>query len=255
MVTLLIKLICGSHLAIIFVSDLHFGLFDKKKESARERSFVKFLNTQCKAVEKLYILGDLFDYWFEYSRVIQKGYYRTFTALKDLTEAGIEVHFFIGNHDFMHRDFFEKDLGIIVHEDAIFVNSEGKKFFLAHGDGLVKNDTGYNILKKILRNKTLQKLYSLLHPDFGIWLASLSSKKSRDYTADKSYGEIDGLFETAREKIDSGCDYVIFGHSHIKRNEKYNSGQYINLGTWLSEPCYAIFENGSLDLIEWKNND
>jgi UDP-2,3-diacylglucosamine hydrolase len=242
-------------LTTIFVSDLHFGLFDREEEYEREKKFVNFLYSINNPNNKLYILGDLFDYWFEYKRVIQKGFFRTFTALKDLTENGVEIHFFIGNHDFMHRDFFEKDLNLIVHEDPISVEIDGKKFFLGHGDGLVKNDLGYNILKKIIRNKSLQKLYSLLHPDFGIWLASSSSKKSRDYTTEKSYGEVDGLLETAFEKIDSGYDYVIFGHSHLKRNENYKNGRYINLGTWLTEPCYAKFENGILDLIEWKNND
>ena len=101
----------------------------------------------------------------------------------------------------------------------------------------------------------MQKLYSLVHPDLGIWLASSSSRKSRDYTSDKSYGELDGLLETAKNKIDEGYEYVIFGHSHLKRNENYKNGQYINLGTWLSEPCYAKFENGNLELIEWKHYD
>jgi len=238
-------------LTTFFVSDLHFGLLDKKQEILRERKFVRFLE-HCKVeANKLFILGDLFDYWFEYRRVIQKGYFRTFTALQDLVEANVEVHFFIGNHDFMHRDFFEKELGMIVHEDAIRIEVENKKFFIGHGDGLVQNDLGYKILKKILRNNYLQKLYSLIHPDFGIWLARLSSQKSREFTSEKSYGTLDGLFQTAQTKIESGFNYVIFGHSHIKKNEKYMNGQYINLGTWLSDPCYAKFENDKLDLIDW----
>jgi UDP-2,3-diacylglucosamine hydrolase len=122
---------------------------------------------------------------------------------------------------------------------------------LGHGDGLVENDLGYKILKSILRNKFIQRLYSIFHPDFGIWLASSSSKKSRDYTAEKSYGKVDGLLETAKKKIDEGFDFVLFGHSHIRIEESYKNGKYINLGTWLSRPCYAKFESEEIEIIEW----
>lgn len=236
-----------------FVSDLHFGLLDREDENIRERKFVEFLQFCKGRTDKLFILGDLFDYWFEYKRVVQKGYFRTFTALQDLVESGVEVHYFIGNHDFMHRDYFEKEIGVHVYEDAINLDLDGKKFFIGHGDGLVENDLGYKILKKVLRNKSIQKLYSLFHPNFGIWLASLSSKKSRDYTTEKSYGENDGLFNTAKKKIDKGMDYVLFGHSHARINEKYKNGQYVNLGTWLSRPCYAQYKDDKLEIIDWKS--
>ncbi len=234
-----------------FISDLHFGLLDEKSEKQREREFVEFLKFCNGKIDKLFILGDLFDYWFEYKRVVQKGYFRTFTALQDLVESGIEVHYFIGNHDFMHGDFFEKEIGVILHEKELKIELSGKKFFLGHGDGLVENDLGYKILKSVLRNKITQKLYSIFHPDFGIWLASSSSKKSRDYTTDKSYGKIDGLFEAAKKKIDDGFDFVLLGHSHIRRHENYKDGEYINLGTWLSKPCYASFESDKIEIIEW----
>jgi len=240
-------------LTTFFVSDLHFGLLTLAEENERERRFVSFLEFTKTEANKLYILGDLFDYWFEYKRVIQKGYFRTFTALQNLTEAGVEVHYLIGNHDFMHRDFFEKVIGAKVYEEEIEIEFGNKKFFLAHGDGLVANDLGYNILKKILRNKIIQKLYSLLHPNFGIWLGSSSSKKSRDYTSEKSYGETDSLFETAKNKIEDGFDFVVFGHSHIKREEEYKTGKYINLGTWLSTPCYGKFEDGEFEIIDWNS--
>jgi UDP-2,3-diacylglucosamine hydrolase len=236
-----------------FVSDLHFGLLNSEKEKQREREFVEFLNFCNGKIDKLFILGDLFDYWFEYKRVIQKGYFRTFTALQNLVDEGIEVHYFIGNHDFMHRDFFEKEIGVILHEKELTIDLSGKKFFLGHGDGLVENDLGYKILKSILRNKIIQKLYSILHPDFGIWLASSSSKKSRDYTTEKSYGKIDGLFEAAKKKIEEGFDFVLFGHSHIRRQINYKNGEYINLGTWLSKPCYAEFDGDKIDIIDWNN--
>lgn len=236
----------------LFISDIHLGLFTPSVEKEREKSVVRLLQYAKDEADELFILGDLFDYWFEYKRVIQKGYYKTFSALANLVDAGIKVHYIIGNHDFMHRDFFTSDIGAQIYFDAISVNLNGKKFFLGHGDGLVKNDLGYKILKKFLRNKFLQKIFSFVHPDFGVWLASSTSKTSRNYTANKHYGIIDGLFETAKAKIDEGYDYVMFGHSHDQALQSYKSGYYINLGSWLDKPCYGKFCNNKFEIISWK---
>ncbi|MCU7491017.1 MAG: UDP-2,3-diacylglucosamine diphosphatase [Bacteroidota bacterium] len=236
----------------LFISDVHLGLQSKETEKSKERLLVKFLQMASEEARELYILGDLFDYWFEYRYVYQKGFFRTLTALQDLTESGTKVHYIIGNHDFSHRDFFGTEIGAKMYELPIEPVIDGKHFFLAHGDGLVKNDLGYKILKTVLRNKTVQKIYSLLHPDLGIAIASATSRKSRDYTTQKDYGEIDGMFEAAKEKIDSGFDYVIFGHSHRRALEKYNNGYYINLGSWLSGPCYGRFKDGCFSIVDWK---
>lgn len=236
---------------IIFISDIHFGLLPKEEEKSREKLFIKFLEYASTQAKEIYILGDLFDYWFEYKRVIQKGFFRTLTAMHNLTENGIKIHYLIGNHDFLHKDFFEKEIGAALYHNPISIELNGSKFFLGHGDGLVKNDLGYKILKKILRSRISQKMFSLLHPDFGIWLASSTSKSSRDYTGKKNYGEIDGLFETAKEKIEEGFDYVLFGHSHIRKFEKYKNGYYINLGTWLEKPCYGKFDGDKFEIIDW----
>jgi len=235
-----------------FVSDLHFGLSNHKEESERELKFVAFLYSIQDSAKEIYILGDLFDYWFEYKRVIQKGYFRTFTALNDLVKSGTKIHYLIGNHDFMHRDFFEKELGVQLHQAEVETEMDGKRFYLAHGDGLVKNDYGYLILKKVFRSKIAQNLYSLIHPNLGIKIAKGTSKSSRDYTGNKNYGETDGLFEFAKSKFDLEFDFVIFGHSHQKRIEKYNNKIYANLGTWLEKPMYGIYENGKFDIKDWK---
>ncbi len=234
----------------IFISDIHLGLQQKEIEKVKERKLVKLLNFAAENCCELFIVGDLFDYWFEYRRVYQKGYFRTLTALQDLTEAGIKVNYIIGNHDFMHRNFFEDEIGVKLFHDGIERVLNGKKFFIAHGDGLVINDTGYNILKKIMRNKLLQNLYSLIHPDFGVALASNTSKTSRDYTAKKDYGELDGLFDAAKLKIDQGYDYVLFGHLHKRIFEYYKNSAYINLGSWLDTPCYGIF-NDKFEIVNW----
>jgi UDP-2,3-diacylglucosamine hydrolase len=165
----------------LFISDIHLGLRSKDIEKQKEKLLVKFLQFAKDNCDELFILGDLFDYWFEYKYVYQKGFYRTLTALNDLTENGIIVHYLIGNHDFMHRDFFEKEVGAKLYEKHIETELNGERFYLAHGDGLVKNDLGYKILKKILRNKFIQKAYAIIHPDIGVKLASATSKSSRDY--------------------------------------------------------------------------
>ena len=236
----------------LFISDIHLGLQSPSIEKEKERLLVKFLNFAQENCKELYIVGDLFDYWFEYNRVYQKGFFRTLTALQDLTEKGIKLHYFIGNHDFLHRNFFKDEIGAVMYENPIDIKLNGKRFFIGHGDGLVKNDIGYNILKKILRNKALQKIYSWIHPDIGVAVASNTSKTSRDYTSKKDYGEEDGLFEAAKSKIDEGFDYVLFGHLHKKYFLKYKNGYYINLGSWLDAPCYGIYKDGKFEIVDWK---
>ena len=238
--------------AYLFISDIHLGLQPDAVEKRKERLLVDFLNFAQVNAKELYIVGDLFDYWFEYKRVYQKGFFRTLTALQDLTDNGITVHYLIGNHDFMHRDFFSEEIGAIMYEEPVDRIIEGKRFFIGHGDGLVKNDFGYQVLKKIMRNKLLQKMYSIIHPDLGVKLASHTSKTSRDYTSKKDYGEEDGLFDAAKEKIEQGYDYVLFGHLHNRCFINYKEGHYINLGSWLDAPCYGIFKNDKFEIVDWK---
>lgn len=235
----------------LFISDVHLGLQSKEIENAKERKLVEFLNFAKSNCSELFIAGDLFDYWFEYRRVYQKGYFRTLTALQDVVEAGVKVHYFIGNHDFFHNGFFEKEIGLTLYQNPSEFRLNNKRFFIGHGDGLVKNDLGYNILKVILRSRFTQFLYSLIHPDLGVALASYTSKSSRDYTTKKDYGEEDGLFEAAKNKIDEGYDFVLFGHLHRKQFLKYKNGYYINLGSWITEPCYGKFSD-KFEIIDIK---
>lgn len=237
-----------------FISDLHLGLGDKEEENRKELLLIKFLEFITHDAGRLFILGDLFDYWFEYKRVIQKEFFRTHAALRNLSDNNIELHYIIGNHDFLHRDFFQKEIGANLYFNPLDIELSGKRFYLAHGDGLMKKDAGYKILKKILRNSFLQKLYSAIHPDLGIKIASSTSKTSRSYTENKNYGESDSLFEIAKGKIDSGFDYVMFGHSHIQTKNEYNKGYYINLGSWLENPCYGKFDGEHFEIIDWVPN-
>ena len=237
---------------VYFISDIHFGMESKERESLKETQLVSLLDSIRKDASHLIILGDLFDYWFEYKRVIQKGYYRLFGKLSELSKSGVKIIYLIGNHDFMHRDFFRNEFNAELIEDEKTLELLGKKLYLAHGDGFNKKDIGYNILKKFMRNKFMQKLFSLLHPDFGIKLASKSSKKSREYTSNKFNGENDALIGFAKRKIDEGFDFVVLGHTHIKTKLKYKTGFYINLGTWLDKPYYGVFDGITFEIIEWK---
>lgn len=234
-----------------FLSDVHLGLENREKEWKKESLLIEALHSIKNDAKELFIVGDLFDYWFEYKKVYQKGYFRTLSALHEITKAGIPVHYVIGNHDFMHRDFFEDVLNVKLYEDNIERKIDGKNFFIAHGDGLIKDDYLYNILKKILRNKKIQFLYSLLHPDFGIWFASGSSRKSRKSTVKYEKDPRDKLFEFSKKLIDNGTDYVIMGHTHKRAFEHYKKGYYINLGTWLKMPCLGRYRDGHFEFIEF----
>jgi len=226
-------------------------LQNENLERGKEKLLVDFLKFAESNCDELFIVGDLFDYWFEYKRVIQKGFIRTLGALASFRDTGKDIHYIIGNHDFLHKDFFEKEIGVKVYEEEIITELNGSKFFIAHGDGLMAGDNGYKMLKKVLRNKFIQRVYSIIHPDLGIKIASGSSKASRDYTSTKNYGEFSGLLDTAKMLINKEYDYVVFGHSHRRTIEKIDNGMYVNLGTWLKKPCYGKFTN-KFEIIDWE---
>jgi UDP-2,3-diacylglucosamine hydrolase len=238
---------------IFFVSDTHFGLQSPEKESVKEMKFLAFLDHVAAEGEQLYILGDLFDYWFEYNHVIPRGYHRVLTKLGDIVRSGIRVEYLAGNHDFWLRDFFPVDLGILVHKEPILREHNGRKFYLHHGDGLALRDTGYRILKRILRNPINIFLFSLIHPDIAASIAKKLSRKSREYTATKDYGETDGMILIAGARIAEGCDYVIMGHRHVPLERHIEKGIYINLGDWITHDTFAEFNSEELHLRTWKS--
>lgn len=232
-----------------FISDIHLGYFDRETDKIREDKLLAFLDKIGKDCETLYILGDLFDYWFEYKTVIPKYFYRTLSALRSLREKGINVEYLIGNHDFGHRDFFPKEIGINVYWDDIERTIAGKRFYLSHGDGKSNNDMGYRILKKILRSKFNQWLYFKIHPDCGIPMASSSSQKSRAYTDKKNFGKTEGMEEFAQLKLNEGFDYVVMGHRHRPIIAELDGGRYINLGDWLSNYTFGTFDGSEFKLL------
>ncbi len=238
--------------SIFFVSDIHLGLHDKVQEKEKERRFLSFLEHVERRGEQLFIVGDLFDYWFEYKYVIPRGYHHVISKLGMLVESGVKVTYIAGNHDFWLGDFFPSDLGIPVHKDPISVTLRGKKFYLHHGDGLALRDTGYRILKKILRSRLNIFLFSLVHPSITAPIAKGSSRSSREYTSQKDYGESDGMIACAEKKIAEGFDVVIMGHRHQPRTQPIGKGTYINLGDWITYRTYAEFNGTKVVLKTWE---
>jgi UDP-2,3-diacylglucosamine hydrolase len=240
---------------IFFFSDVHLGLQDERQEKEKERRVLAFLSHVQQHGEQLFIMGDLFDYWFEYKYVIPRGYHHVLSKLAAMAEQGIKIHYVAGNHDFWLKDFFPNDLGIPVHKDPFGMTLRGKKFYFHHGDGLALKDTGYRILKKILRSPVSIFLYSLLHPDWTAPIARGSSKTSREYTGTKDFGETDGMIKFAEEKLAEGYDAVIMGHRHKPMEHITPHGSYLNLGDWITFNTYAEFDGKQLLLKVWNTEN
>jgi UDP-2,3-diacylglucosamine hydrolase len=183
--------------------------------------------------------------------VVPKGYYRLFSKIYEVVNKNVKITYLAGNHDFWRGSYFSDEFGIAIIDRNLERQINGKKFFISHGDGLAYKDTGYRILKKILRNKISQKLYSLIHPDIGIWLAKRTSATSRTHTEQKDYSQRDGLKDFAIKKIGAGFDFVIMGHRHKPLKVENNGSYYINLGDWIDDFSYGLFKSEEFKLIKF----
>jgi UDP-2,3-diacylglucosamine hydrolase len=238
-------------MSTFFVSDVHLGLASKQEEKQKEDHLLSFFTFILPSTQQLFILGDLFDFWFEYRTVIPKGFHRTFAALQQFTDRNIPVHYLTGNHDFWMRDFFSEELGISIHREPFETSIDGKRVFLHHGDGLAQKDVGYRMIKPILRNKMSIWLYKWIHPDIGVPIAKGSSRSSRKHTGQKDFGEADGMIRFAEGKIEQGVDVVVMGHRHKPASVNIGRGLYINLGDWISWKSYAVMNDGKMTLMNW----
>ncbi len=243
---------------IYFISDVHLGFYNRKKDILREDVLLKLLDKLSIDAKEIYFVGDIFDYWFEYKTVIPKYFYRTLSKIYELRQKGIKITYLMGNHDFGHNTFFNEEFNIDIITKDLDLIINGKKFYIAHGDGKAYNDTGYLILKKVLRAKISNFLFRIIHPDIGIGVASSSSRSSRNYTDKKEFSQKDGLKDFAINKIENGFDFVIMGHRHKKEFIKHsyknksnieNSGLYINLGEWFEDPQVGVFDGNNFKLI------
>ena len=236
-----------------FISDAHLGMSDSISEELKEKNLLSFFDHVAKTGERLFIVGDLFDFWFEYRTVIPRGYTRILSGLSRLNEAGIELHYIAGNHDFWMRDYFPAELGIPIHFDDLEYTINGKRFFIEHGDGIAKEDSGYRLLKRIFRNRFNIFLYSPLHPDVGVPLAKWVSSLSRGHTSKKGQTADSDYIERARKKFQEGFDFVLFGHLHYPIFKEMDGNVYLNLGDWIEHFTYAVFDGEELRLEKWKD--
>lgn len=239
---------------IYFISDFHLGVPNDKDSRKREDKIVAWLNSISHDVQILYLMGDVFDYWFEYKEVVPRGYVRLLGKLAELSDAGVELHYFTGNHDMWVFDYLPKEIGLQIHRAPIQKEYNGKKFFLGHGDGLGPGDFGYKFIKKVFANKLAQWLFARVHPNTGIGLMKFFSRRSRiaTGTSDDVYlgDDKEWLMIFSREVLQKEhYDYFIFGHRHLPLDKLLNDqSRYINLGEWINHFRFAEFDGAELSL-------
>lgn len=239
---------------IYFISDFHLGAPDRESSLVREKRIISFLDSIKHSASDIFILGDIFDFWFEYRKVVPKGHVRLLGKLAELSDAGIKLRFFVGNHDMWVKDYFQQELNMeVFHQPASF-EFGGRKFLIGHGDGLGPGDHKYKFLKKIFRNPLAQWLFGVLPPAIGIGLADHFSRKSRAKTGtsdERFLGEdSEWLIAYCRDVLKTAdYDYFIFGHRHLPIDFSLNEkSRYINLGDWLRHDSYAVFDGRQTEL-------
>jgi UDP-2,3-diacylglucosamine hydrolase len=239
---------------IYFASDFHLGSPNKDESLKREKRIVSWLNSIEPEMKELYLLGDVFDFWFEYRNVIPKGYSRLIGKLAELSDNGVSITLFTGNHDMWMKDYFKEELNAVVYRDPQIFIIDNKRFYLAHGDGLGPGDKGFKVLKKIFTSPVSNWLYARIHPDTGISVANYFSGKSRIST-----GSTDAVFlgmenewlvqHAYRVLQNTEIDYFIFGHRHLPLDIQLNErSKYINTGDWLNYYTYAVWDGKELKL-------
>ncbi|MEN9298636.1 MAG: hypothetical protein RLZZ429_949 [Bacteroidota bacterium] len=244
---------------IYFLSDFHLGAPDHEQSLVREKKVVAFLDSIKDNAAMIFIVGDIFDFWYEYKQVVPKGYVRLLGKLAELTDRGIPIHCFVGNHDMWMRGYFEKELNIPVYHHPKVFEWNGKRFYIGHGDGLGPGDHGYKFLKKIFRNPLCQWLFGVLHPTWGIGLANYFSRKSREKTgtSDQHFlgEENEWLIIYCKEMLEKEhFDFLVFGHRHYPIDFKLNEkSRYINLGDWIRNFTYASFDGTDMQLHQWQS--
>jgi UDP-2,3-diacylglucosamine hydrolase len=242
---------------IYFASDFHLGAPDMAASRERERLIVQWLDEIAADAQHIFLVGDLFDFWFEYRQVIPKGYVRLLGKLAELSDKGIGISVFIGNHDMWMNGYFEEELNIPVYYEPQTYTLGNKHFYIGHGDGLGPGDHGYKLLKKVFRNPVCRWLFSILHPSWGIGLANYFSRKSRAATGgelEKFLGEENEWLAIYSKEIlqKEHFDYFIYGHRHLPLDLPIGANsRYINLGDWINYFTYAVFDGDTTILKKY----
>ena len=234
---------------IYFVSDVHLGAPALSNNFEREKLFVRWLEEISHDAEMIFLMGDIFDFWFEYKRVAPRGFVRVLGKIAEITDKGIPLHFFTGNHDVWVFDYLPAETGVIVHREPFETEIKGKRFYLAHGDGLNPSDKGYLLIKALFHNRTAQWLFARLHPNFALGLAHRWSKHSRlanGVEGARFMGEErEEQISYARKLLNAGkqFDYFIFGHRHLALEYNLNDESKLYLlGEWIREYSYGVFD-------------
>lgn len=242
---------------IYFCSDQHFGAPDEKNSKVREAKFICFLDEIKKDAQILFLLGDLFDFWHEYQTVVPKGYVRVLGKLAELSDFGITMYFFTGNHDLWMKDYLKTELNITIFNEPQEFLINNKQFLIAHGDGLGPGDFGYKRMKKIFTNPICQFLFRWLHPDIGMKLGTHLSRKNKMISGDDDVhflGEDkEWLILYSKDKLkEKKYDFFVFGHRHLPMIHQIEQAKYINLGDWISYFTYGEFSNQEFKLLTFE---
>jgi UDP-2,3-diacylglucosamine hydrolase len=246
-------------LKIYFASDQHFGAPTAAASFPREQKFVAWLDEIKKDAEAVFLLGDLFDFWFEYKTVVPKGFIRVLGKLAELRDAGIPIYFFVGNHDLWMGDYFEKELNIPVYHNNQEFTFNGKTFFIGHGDGKGPGDKGYKRMKKLFTHPFSKWLFHWLHPDIGVKLAQYLSVKNKLISGAEDVKFLgkdnEWLVQYCNRKLTTKhYDFFVFGHRHLPLEIELNaSSKYVNLGDWISYFTYGVFDGESMTLKTYTN--
>ena len=239
---------------IYFASDQHFGAPTAEKSKIREQKFVNWLDSIKNDAEVLFLLGDLFDFWFEYKKAVPKGFVRVLGKLAALKDSGIQIHFFVGNHDLWMDDYFEKELNIPIYRKPKEFKFNDKIFLIGHGDGLGPGDKGYKRMKKVFTNPISKWFFRWLHPDIGIALAQYLSVKNKLISGDEDVkylgDENEWLVLYCKKKLtEKHFDYFMFGHRHLPLEISISeNSKYINTGDWVSYFTYAVYDGEQMML-------
>ncbi len=245
---------------IYFASDNHLGAPTKEASLPREKKFVAWLDQIKEDAAAIFLLGDLFDFWMDYKHVVPKGFTRTLGKLAEISDSGIPIHYFVGNHDLWMNGYFEEELNIPVYHKPKEFTFNNTTFFIGHGDGLGPGDKGYKRMKKVFTNSLCKWLFRWLHPDLGVALAQHLSVKNKLISGDedaKFLGEDnEWLVQYCKRKLEQKHrDYFVFGHRHLPLNiDLNNNSKYINLGDWIQYYTYGVFDGETLELKNYSNN-
>ena len=238
-----------------FASDFHLGAPTKEQSKIRELTIVRWLDYAATDATDIYLVGDVFDFWFEYAAVIPKGFSRFFGKLAELADRGIQLHFFYGNHDMWVKHYFTEEFGMKIYENPIKLTLHGKRIYLGHGDGLGPGDRGYKLIKSFLRSKVCQWAFARIHPNFGIGLANFFSGKSREGSEHEHQFlgyEHEWLYQFAQGMQQKDPhDYYIFGHRHLPYALPIEQGTYFNLGEWIHYQTFMKIDSDIPQYFTW----